>query len=70
MVPPIAIRCRPRAPFLKFARNTAARANITRARSHSGPESALGRPARSLRAGDRNQRAQRERNPFDREPVH
>jgi hypothetical protein len=40
---------------------------MMRARSPSGLDSALGRPARSLHADDRHQRAQREGNPFDRE---
>ncbi len=39
----------------------------TRARGSLAPLAAS--PARSLRADDRTQRAQRERNPFDREPV-
>jgi hypothetical protein len=43
----VAVPHRSRAPFLKFARKAAARANIKRARPTSSLESLLGRPARS-----------------------
>jgi len=46
---------------------TAARATIMRARARVSLESLATSPARSLRADDRNQRATRLRNPFDRE---
>ncbi len=70
--PLIAVGHRPGASLIKVA--FAQRANVpalrsaavTATRPPSRPTPSLGRPGRSLRAGDRNPRRQRERNPFDR----
>ena len=71
-----AVPHRPRAPHIKLALANRAcvpslrSASIIGARARVSLESLAACPARSLRADDRTQRAQRERNPFlAREPV-